>query len=149
MCTPFFNIVSSLGNALGLAVHKLAYSFREEDFRLVAKPLLHRFLQPRSCSLRLSSVWAAQGCFARSLIFYRRRRAGSGAKVALRPIENLLLGRDTQACGPLDQVHCQGFRLVAKPLLHRFLHVYVCRKLATSQSILERPKQMKVGGSKI
>ncbi|XP_011858732.1 PREDICTED: uncharacterized protein LOC105556256 [Vollenhovia emeryi] len=28
--------------------------------------------------------------------------------------------------------------------LHRFLHVYVCRNLTTSQSILERPKQIKV-----
>jgi hypothetical protein len=39
----FFYIVSFLFDALGPAVHKLAYSFHEEGFRLIAQPFMHRF----------------------------------------------------------------------------------------------------------
>jgi hypothetical protein len=46
--TSFFYIVSFLFDALGPAVHKLAYSLHEEvGFRLVAKPFMHRFPPPR------------------------------------------------------------------------------------------------------
>jgi hypothetical protein len=41
--TSFFYIVSFLFDALGPAVHKLAYSFHEEGFRLVAQQFMHRF----------------------------------------------------------------------------------------------------------
>lgn len=33
------------------------------------------------------------------------RRAGSGANVVSRSTENFLLGKNMQACVPLDQVH--------------------------------------------
>jgi len=39
----FFYIVSFLFDALGPAVHKLAYSLQEEGFQLVAQPFMHRF----------------------------------------------------------------------------------------------------------
>jgi hypothetical protein len=45
--TSFFYIVSFLFDALGPAVHKLAYSLHEEGFRLVAQPFMHRFPPPR------------------------------------------------------------------------------------------------------
>jgi hypothetical protein len=41
--TSFFYIVSFLFDTLGPAVHKLAYSFHEEGFRLVAQPFMHSF----------------------------------------------------------------------------------------------------------
>jgi hypothetical protein len=39
----FFYIVSFLFDALGSAVHKLAYFLHEDGFLLVAQPFMHRF----------------------------------------------------------------------------------------------------------
>jgi hypothetical protein len=41
--TSFFYLVSFLFDALGPAVHKLAYCLHEEGFRLVAQLFMHRF----------------------------------------------------------------------------------------------------------
>lgn len=71
-------------------------------------------LQSKSCYPRLSFVWAIQESFARSSIFLRRRGAGNWVKVTLQQTRNLLLGKNTQVCGPLDQINWKETRLCRK-----------------------------------
>ncbi|GFY45790.1 hypothetical protein TNIN_367651 [Trichonephila inaurata madagascariensis] len=81
-------------------------------------------LPPRYRSLRLSSLWTDQGIFERLSICLGLGLSRFCANMALRPTENLLPERHTEACGSLNKVHCSRWELYRK--VTQLLCTFIC-----------------------